>query len=163
MAARDFFRRLRGAVGNALVWGGAWFIGALALAATLRITGLAAISLDGALRGAAMFAVMGTIAGGAFSTFIRLWYHGRRLEGLSWVRFGIAGAVVTGLFVPSFIIVMRFLSGDPFLPLEALLKNGIVGAVLGGAAAGATLKLAQLAKQLPPGQHDQPEALEGER
>jgi hypothetical protein len=121
--------------------------------------------LDAALRGAAMFAVMGTIAGGAFSTFIRLRYHGHRLSDISWVRFAIAGAVVTGLFVPSFIIVMRFLTGDPFLPLEALLKNGIVGAVLGGAAAGATLKLAQVAKQLPPGRgrHDQPEALEGER
>jgi hypothetical protein len=57
---------------------------------------------------------------------------------------------------------MRFLSGDSFLQLQDLVRNGMVGAVLGGVAAGATLKLAQVAKRLPPGRYEQPDVLEGD-
>lgn len=152
MAIGDIIRRLRGAVGNALVWGGAWFVSALAIFGVLRLIGVAQSgSLEGAVRAAAMFAVMGTIAGGVFSMFIGLRYRGRRLSEISWVRFGISGGIVTGLFVPSFIVVMRFLSSDPFLPVRFLLFNGAVGAVLGGVAAGATLKLAQVGDKFLPG------------
>ena len=152
MAIGDIIRRLRGAVGNALVWGGAWFVSALTIFGVLRLIGVAHSGLlEGAVRGAAMFAVMGTIAGGVFSTFIGWRYRGRRLSEINWVRFGISGGIVTGLFVPSFIVVMRFLSGDPFLPVQFLLFNGAVGAVLGGVAAGATLKLAQVGDKLLPG------------
>jgi hypothetical protein len=152
MAIGNVIRRLRGAVGNALVWGGAWFVSALAIFGVLRLTGVAqAASVESVVRMAAMFAVMGTIAGAVFSTFIGLRYQGRRLSEISWVRFGISGGIVTGLFVPSFIVLMRFLSGDPFLAVRFLLVNGAVGAVLGGVAAAATMKLAQMGDRLLPG------------
>ena len=152
MALGKIIRVIRGAVGNALVWGGAWFVSALAIFATLKLTGAAHAPWESAVRGAAMFAVMGTIAGGFFSTFIGLRYRGRRLSEINWVGFGISGGIVTGLFVPSFIVLMRFLSGDPFLSVRLLLTNGAVGAVLGGVAAAASMKLAQLGeKRLPPG------------
>jgi hypothetical protein len=157
-------RIIRGAVGNALVWGGAWFVSALGIFATLKLIGVAHGPWDGALRGAAMFAVMGTITGTAFSTYIGLRYRGRRLTEISWVRFGISGGILTGLFVPTFISIMRFLSGDPMLPLQALLFNGAVTAVLGGGAAGASMKLAQLGeRRLSVGSRDEFGLPEGDR
>ncbi len=163
MASESIFRTLRGVVGNALVWGAGWFAATLVVLATLRVIG--ADSESGSwvpeLQFAARSGIMGAIAGTAFATFIRLWYRGRRLSDLNWVRFGLGGALVIGLFVPAFLVVARLLSGDDFLPLSALLRNGFVGAVFGGAAAGVSLKLAQLAdRYLPDRSHDQPDLLE---
>jgi len=164
MAVGNIFRRLRGALGNALVWGVGWFTSAFTVFAALRVAGIIppAISWEAGLDTAIRLGVMGVIAGGAFSSVIRLLYHGRRLSEISWVRFGIGGAVVTGLFVPTFISVMRLIEGDGFLPLESLLTNGLIAAVFGGAAAGGSLKLAQLADTLLPGRsQDQLDRLEG--
>lgn len=163
MAVSDIARRLRGLLGNALVWGSGWFAATFAVLVTLRAFGFAPAdsSWGDALRFALRSGVMGAIASTAFSSFIALRYRGRRLSAISWVRFGIGGAVVTGLFVPAFLVVARLLSGDAFLPLSALLRNGLVGAVFGGAAAGASLKLAQLATALLPApSHDPPDLLE---
>jgi hypothetical protein len=160
MALSKIVRLIRGAVGNALVWGGAWFASSLAIFATLKLTGVAHAPWDAALRGAAMFAVMGTITGTAFSTYIGWRYRGRRLAEINWVRFGISGGILTGLFVPTFISFMRFISGDPVLPLQALAFNGAVTAVLGGVAAAASLKLAQLGEKRLPGGDEDPLLLE---
>jgi hypothetical protein len=164
MAVGNIIRRLRGVAGNALVWGGGWFAATFAVLAMLRIFDFAppGSSWGDGLRFALRSGVMGAIAGTAFSSFITLRYQGRRLSDISWLRFGIGGAVVTGLFVPAFLVVARLLSGDDFLPLSALLRNGLFGAVFGGAAAGASLKLAQLAHSpLPSPSHDPPDLLEG--
>ncbi len=150
MASHDLFRRLRGAVGNALVWGAGWFAFATVLFGLRQLFGAASPDdswLD-VIRTAARFGVMGTIAGGAFSSFIGLWYRGRRVSEINWVKFGLGGGVVTGLFVPTFIVVMRLISGDDFLPLRHLAFNGLVGAVLGGAAAAVSMKVAQLSQGL---------------
>lgn len=142
--------RLRGALGNALVWGAGWFTAALGVMVGLSLVGLGPgpFSWSAALGAAARFGVMGSIAGAAFSSFIRLRYHGRRLSDINWVRFGLGGGIVTGLFVPAFIVVARMIDGDPFLPLEHLLRNGLLAAAFGGTAAGVTLKLAQRAEAL---------------
>lgn len=164
MTAGHVFRRLRGALGNALVWGVGWFTAAFGMFAALRLFGIlpAAPFWEAYGEEAIKFGVVGGMAGGAFSSFIRWRYHGRRLSNISWVRFGIGGGVVTGLFVPAFIVVMRLLSGDPFLPLEALLSNGLVGAVFGGVAAGGSLKVAQFGDTLLPGKNqDQLDRSEG--
>lgn len=150
MASRNLLRRLRGAVGNALIWGAGWFAFATAVFSVQQLFGAASPTdtwLD-VFRSAAKFGVMGTIAGGAFSTFIGLWYRGRRFSEINWVKFGLGGGIVTGLFVPTFIIVARWLSGDDFLPVRHLLFNGAVGAVLGGAAAAVSMKIAQLGQGL---------------
>jgi hypothetical protein len=164
MAVGNIIRRLRGALGNALVWGAGWFAAAVAVFAALGFVGSAHKSASWVvvLTTAIKFGVMGTIAGAAFSTFIGLRYHGRRLTEISWVRFGIGGGIVTGLWVPTFLVVARLLAGDDFLPLGALLANGAVGAVLGGAAAAVSLKLAQLEDtRLPSRSRDQADLLEG--
>jgi len=156
------FRRLRGAFGNALVWGAAWFTAALALFATLRVAGIFTFSWADILFTAVQAGIIGGVAGAAFSTVIRLLYHGRRLSEMSWVRFGIGGAVVTGLFVPVFLQLMNWLSGDGLVPWALVLDDIPLVAVLGGLAAGGSLKIAQHAEvALSDGTQDRVDDSEG--
>jgi hypothetical protein len=144
MNVANILRRLRGAVGNAAVWGAGWFVATLAVFAALAVAG-EPFSWEGAVKLAARTGVMGGIAGGAFSAVIGLLYRGRRLSEISWVRFGVRGGIVAGLFVPVVMIVGRTLSGDGPLPMQNFLSSALVAAVLGGVAAGTSLKLAQRA------------------
>lgn len=146
------------------VGGGGWFALAVAAFAVLGVVGIipAGFSWEEALGLAIRVGFAGAIAGVAFSTFIRLLYHGRRLSELSWVRFGIGGGLVTGLFVPVFLQTMNWLSGDGLVPWELVLDDGLWTAVLGGVTAGGSLKLAQLADTaLPDGTQDRVDRLEG--
>ena len=146
----NIVRRLRGVVGNAVVWGAAWSACALVVFAGLKVAGMlpaSTIWLDSILI-AARFGFAGGIVGGVFSLVVGLLYHGRRLSEISAVRFGIGGGVLAGLFVPTFLTAARLLSGDGFLTLEGILLNGSLSALFGGVAAGASLKLAQHADPL---------------
>jgi len=152
MFGENGLRRLRGLVKNALVWGAGWSALAFGVIAILRLTGvISGGSWREALGLAARFGIVGAAAGAAFSTVIGLAYHGRRLRNISWVRFGIAGAVVTGVFVPLFLQAMNVLSGDGMVPWRLVLDDAIWTAVFGGIVAGGTLKLAQRGKALAPG------------
>ena len=145
MSVNMWFRRLRGLVRNALVWGAGWSAFSLAVFATLRLAGVSHASWTQGLGLAARFGIVGAVAGGAFSSIIRLVYHGRRLRDINWVRFGIAGAVVTGVFVPLFLQTMNLISGDGLVPWRLVLDDALWTAVLGGVVAGGSLKLAQRA------------------
>jgi hypothetical protein len=146
-------------VGNALVWGAGWTACALVAFAALKVAGIlspSVIWLDSIII-AGRFGVMGGIVGGAFSLLIGLLYRGRRLADISWVRFGLRGGIMAGLFVPTFLTAARLLSGDTFLPMENLLTNGLLSAAFGGVAAGVSLKLAQRANPLlASGSQDRP-------
>ena len=157
VAVDTLFRRLRGAFGNAIVWAGGWFIAALAVFATVRVLGgFPDTSLAEGLETAVKFGIVGGIAGAAFSSVIRLLYHGRRLSEISWVRFGIGGAIVTGVFMPLFFQTMNLLSGDGLVPWTLVLDDAVLTAVFGGAAAAVSLKIAQHAvSELPAGTEDQ--------
>jgi hypothetical protein len=150
MDGESTLRRLRGAVGNAVVWGAAWAACAAVVFAALKVAGVlspSVIWLD-AIMVAGRFGFMGGIVGGAFSLLIGLLYRGRRLSDLSAVHFGIRGGIMAGLFVPAFLTVARLSSGDTFLPLENLLTNGLMAAAFGAVAAGGSLRLAQRAQIL---------------
>lgn len=130
--------------------------------ATLRVVGVLSFPWGELLGFAIRLGIVGAVAGGAFSVVIGLLYHGRRLSEISWVRFGIGGAVVTGLFVPLFLQTMNVLSGDGLVPWELVLDDALWTAVFGGAVAGGSLKLAQLADALSPGRsQDQLDGLGG--
>jgi hypothetical protein len=160
-------RRLRAIALNGLVWGGAWFVGVMLLATVANLVDPPAAGvvrwgegLELAVPGAILF----TVAGMVFSAVITLVLRGRRLAEISWIRFGLGGGAVSFLFLPTFISVMRFFSGDGMLPLTKLLGTGALGLVFGGVAAAGTLKLAQLADRYFPGKTgDGPELLEGDR
>jgi len=151
VAVDVLFRRLRGAFGNAVVWAGGWCLAALAVFATVRVLGgFPDTSLAEGLETAVRFGIVGGIAGTAFSSVIRLVYHGRRLPEISWVRFGIGGAVVTGLFMPLFFQTMNWVSGDGLVPWVLVLDDALLTAAFGGAAAAISLKIAQHAAPAPP-------------
>ncbi|HEX8359855.1 MAG TPA: hypothetical protein VF613_07105 [Longimicrobium sp.] len=154
MPAAKFSRSLRAAFGNALLWGGAW----AALGFVTFNVLLAAGFLDDAmwwadgLMVAARLGFAGFLVGGAFSAAVRLLYQGRRLSQLSPVRFGIAGGLVAGAFVPLFLQAMNLLSGGEMVPMALVLDDGVLAALFGGAVAGGSIKLAQNADaQLPAG------------
>ena len=151
MSVDMWFRRLRGLMRNALVWGAGWSAFSLAVFATLRLAGVSHASWTQGLGLAARFGIVGAVAGGAFSTIIRLVYHGRRLRDINWVRFGIAGAVVTGVFVPLFLQTMNVLTGDGLVPWRLVLDDALWTAVFGGVVAGGSLRLAQRAEAVAAG------------
>jgi len=72
-------------------------------------------------------------------------FRGRQLSKIRWLRFGIGGGIVSAIFLPTFISVARFMSGDNMLPLTKLLSTGLLGLMFGGIAAAGTLRLAQVA------------------
>jgi hypothetical protein len=145
-------RWLRGLVRNALVWGAGWSTASFAVFTALRFAGyFQRVPWTQGLGLAARFGIVGAIAGGAFATFIGLAYHGRRLRDINWIRFGLAGAVVTGVFVPLFLQAMNLLSGDGLVPWRLVLDDAVFTAVLGGVVAGGSIKLAQRADVLAAG------------
>jgi hypothetical protein len=162
MNLNNILRRLRGVFGTALVWGAGWIIAGLVLLFTLRLVGVLTFPWIDLLIFAVRIGIVGAVTGAAFAVVIKFLYHGRRLSEISWVRFGLGGGIVTGLFVPLFLQTMNLLSGDGLVPWELVLDDGLWTAVFGGAAAGGSLKLAQLADPLlPGGSQDQLDSLEG--
>lgn len=148
----DMVRRLTGAFRNALVWGGAWFILAAVVGATIRLgdVPLPIALADGLFIGARV-GFIGGIAGAAFAGLISVVCRGRRLSEISWLRFGVGGAIMAGLFVPGFLLAGNLISGDGFPVLVHILDDGIYAAVFGGITAAGSLKLAQRADALSAG------------
>ena len=150
MNREGIWRRVRGAIGNAVVWGGAWAASAMVVFGVLRVTGILSEGHIGdAIFVAARFGVVGAIASVAFSSIVRLLYRGRRLSDISWIRFGIGGAVVGGVFVMGIIVVNKLVTGEPMVPIQSLLTNGLMAATFGGIAAAGSLRLAQRAEEVP--------------
>lgn len=135
------FRRLRGVIGNAVLWGAAWTV--LGFGAVTALTG----SLLSGVAFAPRFGIIGVITGAAFSSLVPLVYRGRRLSEISPVRFGIAGGIVAGVFVPLFLQAMNVVSGGA-IPWALVLDDAPIAAVLGGLAAGGSLALAQRVRTL---------------
>ena len=152
MIGADAKRRLRGAFRNSVVWGVAWGVLGTTVTATMRLfDGIPLLNAIGDGIGMGIrIGVMGGIAGAAFSTFISVAYHKKRLAELSALRFGIGGAVVAGLFVPAFMQTMNIVFGDGPVPWGLLYFDIAIAAFFGGVTAGGTIKLAQHAESLAP-------------
>lgn len=127
------------------MWGAAWFGGTLVALSAAQFLGVLppAYSWNPILEVATNLGIFGSVAGGAFSGFIRWRYRGRSILEISSARFGVGGAAVAGSFIPLFITVGRLATGAPWLGVEALAVSGLLAAVLGGLTAGGSLVLAQ--------------------
>jgi hypothetical protein len=148
MNADNIRRRLRGALGNALVWGAGWAALGAAVFAGLKVAGILSpevLWID-SIMVAGRLGFMGGVAGGAFSAVIGLLYRGRRLSGISALRFGVRGGMVAGLFVPAFMQTMSLLSGGGLVPMRHIGDDILLATLFGGVAAGVSLKLAQRAQ-----------------
>jgi hypothetical protein len=143
----EWKRRLRGAVGSAVIWGvacaGAFLAGYLVMGALGRLDGGLGL-LDG-IGMAIRVGVMGGIAGGAVATLIGFMYRGRRLATIDWRRFGLAAGLTTAVFVPVFMQSMNLLSGDGMVPWDRIDGDALFMGICGGIIAAGTMKLAQRA------------------
>lgn len=148
MNVENIVRRLAGAAKNGVAWGGAWFALAFATILGMRTIGVVVppeIGVLDAMGMAVRVGVAGGMAGGVFALFVSHVYRGRRLSGISPLRFGIGGAGVAVLFMLGLFSIGNLLMGDPFPALGDILSDLVVGAAFGGISAGASLWLAQRA------------------
>ncbi|MFL5488547.1 MAG: hypothetical protein ACJ8AJ_08700 [Gemmatimonadaceae bacterium] len=137
--------RLRGMFRNSVVWGVVWGTLGTAVATTMRLLDkipLANALLDGLGMGIRI-GVAGAITGAAFFTYIGVAYRGKRLSEISWLRFGVGGAIVAGLFVPGFLQTMNLISGGALVPWHLVLDDAVYSALFGGITAAGTMILAQ--------------------
>jgi hypothetical protein len=145
MPNENRFTRLRAGFRNSLVWGVVWGGFGTAVASAMRLIDkipLGHALLDGLGMGIRI-GVMGAIAGAVFFTYIGLAYRGKRLSEISWVRFGIGGAIVAGVFVPAFLQMMNLLSGGALVPWHLVFDDAVYSALFGGITAAGTMLLAQ--------------------
>src|SRR3954469_8348298 len=144
MSTDERFRRIRGVFGNAVVFAVGWTVGAFTLWLVLRQARIVPhLSILSGVGIAVRFGVMGFITGAIFPGVMILAYRGRRLSEIGWVRFGIVGGIVTGLFVPTFMEVMNVLSGGGGVPMRLIRLDIVLAAGLGAVMAAFSLKLAQ--------------------
>lgn len=139
----NFLRKIRGALGNALTWGVAWFTGGLAITTTLFLTGLypAAVGWGVAFAIAMNVGVTGFITGGAFSLYLSVVHRHRQLQELRAGRLALAGAVIAAVLS----VGMLVMNGGLILPIQALIGDGLIAATLGALTAGGTIRLSQRA------------------
>jgi hypothetical protein len=145
MSNESRFPRLRAAFRNAIVWGVAWGGIGTAVASAMRVADkvpLGGALIDGLGMGIRI-GFMGAIAGTAFFAFIAATYRGKRLSEISWVRFGIGGAIVCGLFVPAFLQTMNVLTGGGLVPWHLVFDDLVFSGIFGGITAAGTMLLAQ--------------------
>lgn len=162
MADDGKFRRIRGALGNAIVFAVGWTVAGFATWLLLRqARSVPPLSLLDGIGMSVRVGVMGFITGAAFPGIMRLAYRGKRLSEISWVRFGIVGGIVTGLFVPVFMQTMNILSGDGMVPMALIGDDILLAAAFGAGMAALSLRLAQYAEtRFPNTFQDQVERME---
>jgi hypothetical protein len=145
MSAENRFTRLRAIFRNSVVWGVIWGGFGSVVATGFRLVDKIPFGravLDGIGMGIRI-GVMGAITGAAFFAFISLAYRGKRLKEINWLRFGIGGSIVCGLFVPAFLQTMNVISGGDMVPWNLVWDDLVLAAVFGGITAAGTMLIAQ--------------------
>jgi hypothetical protein len=154
---KSILRRLRGTVGNALLWAGAWLLAAFPVTAVLPfiIDVLPNFTYWVALTFLApTFAVMGFISGSAFSFYLGIAGRDQRLNELSSGRVALGTGIAVGLLMAVFLVLFVALRGFPIAWVPTILTSSIVGGVAGVTALG-QVKIAQ--RGLPPGEEGRDE------
>ena len=159
---KGIFKRIRGWIGNALVWGTAWSLVTAPIMGVVYWLGYGHFPLGLATRVAQTLFAMGFLAGGTFSTYLAVAHRHKRFDELRPGRFAVFGGIFAGLLVPVFSLIpgLGMLLGGSFYGAVA----GSVGlaVVLGGVTAFGTVKIAQNAA-LTSGSESPPELEPGVR
>lgn len=152
----DFRRLIRGTIKNALVWGIGWTV--LGFAATMlrKLTGNVDTPMTAfdVMIVALKIGLGGGIAGAAFSAYIAYAYRRRDIRGISWLKFGIGGAVATAVSITAFVQSASVLGGGGLVPLRYLLPTTAMFAAFGFCVAAVSIKVAQSTKSQPPDSDD---------
>lgn len=153
---RKIFRRLRGALGNALVWAASWFIAAFpltALAPLIFRTTPNFTYLGAALFLAPTLAGIGFVSGGAFSLYLGITGRDRDLHELKpgWIALGTG--ITVGLLMAVFLSLFVSLRGFPVSFGPTIVGASIFGGLAGVTALG-QVKIAQRALSAGEGSPD---------
>jgi hypothetical protein len=145
MGFKGIIKKIRGWLGNAVVWGAAWSLATLPVLGLLYLNGWGYLVPDVAGGIAKTFFAMGFVAGGSFSTYLGIAYRNRDFDELRPGKFALLGAIFGGLLVPAFEFVpgIALFLGLPFF--GAMAAGVALAATLGGATAFGTVKVAQQA------------------
>ena len=145
---RGLLRRLRGALGNALVWGVSWAGASFAFWATWILTGTGAVPVKEpwVVLGVSTLSagISGVVTGLLFSGYLGI---AHRSGGVLEIRVG-RSAIVGGLVavaVPILTNAAWMLATVSVVPLDILALGAVTPAVLGAATAGGTVFAARRA------------------
>lgn len=159
---KSILRWLRGTLGNALLWAGAWFLAAFPLTALAPIifkTTPGFTYLGAWLFLAPTLAIMGFVSGGAFSLYLGTAGRNQRLHELSSGRVALGTGITVGVLMAVFLVLLVTLRGFPVAWLPMILASSITGAI-GGVTALGQVKIAQ--KGLTAGEQGRDELASGE-
>jgi hypothetical protein len=141
---KNLFRRLRGALGNAAVWAGTWFLAAFPLHVMYWVLGVRTGPFwESALGMMLTYAGGGFLAGALFSVYLGIAGRNQRLAELKAGRIGIGSALTVGVIMPG----MFWYFGNPQIDvLSGIIISSTIGLFAGGTAL-AQVKIAQRALQ----------------
>jgi hypothetical protein len=141
---KNIFRRLRGTLGNAMVWAGTWFLAAFPLHVLYWVAGIRYDPFwEGALGTMLTYGAGGFLAGGVFSLYLRIAGRKQRLKELRPGRVGLGSAIVVGVIIPG----LAWFFGNPQIDLlSGIIISSTIGLFAGGTAL-AQVKVAQQALQ----------------
>lgn len=94
MYVKVFLRRLRGALGNAVFWGLAWFVIGFVVIAAESLLASGTIFLPGLIAQSVFAGLIGSITGGVFSAYVAARFRHMRVEDLKAGQFALGGAFI---------------------------------------------------------------------
>ena len=154
---KNLFRRLRGAVGNAIVWAGSWFLLAFPLHVLYWVFGVRTGPFwESAWGVMSIYAGGGLLAGGVFSLYLSIAGRKQRLKELKPGRVGLGSALTVGVVIPG----LAWFFGDPQIDLLSWIMISSTIGVFAGVTALAQVKLAQRALTAGEGSPEELESAE---
>ena len=133
---KTYVRRLRGALGNALVWGACWFMAAYGLLTAYALlsprTPLSWVFSAMTFFGAVRIGVAGAFTGALFSAYIAANFRHEKLQDISAGRFALGAGLVTALplllisLLGNLITGWLFLLRDVLVPLLYYVPVGLI-------------------------------------
>jgi hypothetical protein len=152
---KNIFRRFRGALGNAVVWAGTWFLLAFPLHVLYWVAGIRYDPFwEGALGTMLTYAGGGFLAGGVFSLYLSIAGRKQRLRELKPGRVGLGSAITVGVITPG----IAWYFGNPQIDvLSGIMISSTIGA-FAGVTAWAQVRMAQRALKAGDGDPEELEA-----
>ena len=139
-------RRIRGALGNAVVWGAVWFGATAALVAGANLLFGGRFYLPSMLFSSTMVGAVGALTGGMFSAYVAANFKRSRLDDLSPLGIAVGGGLVATLVALILIVVLSGVTGNwSLLGLTDVAFPVGFSAVLGSLTGSSSIKLAQRA------------------
>ncbi len=138
-------RRIRGILGNALVWGAGWFVLGFAWVSGVSVLRDGVYHLPYILGGAKFWGIAGAVTGAVFSAYVTAAFRNQRLGELRSGRLALWGGLAAVLMW--LVYMLQASIGTSFWPLrlQDVIGPALQWGVIGSLTAFGSIKLAQRA------------------